>query len=727
MKFVKLFLFIFFGFHLNAQNIINAEKIEGQIKIDGILDEAVWQTATSVSDFIQNFPYDTSKAVQQTHVKICYNDQYLFIAAECVTNNSGKYVISSLRRDFIGISDVFEVYIDPFGDKTNGFLFGVNPLGVQREGMISYGSDVNYGWDNIWLSHTTEMNDRWIVEIAIPFKTLRFKKGEDNWLINFARVDLKANERSSWISIPRNFSFPALAFAGNLKFAKQLKSAGANITVIPYAAGQSNIDYVANTSSPFKPNAGLDAKVAVTSALNLDITFNPDFAQVEVDKQVTNLSRFEIYFPERRQFFIENSDIFARFGAEEIAPFFSRRIGVGVNPYTGLYKQAPILYGLRLSGRLNNNWRIGLMNLQTVSDKSINLPGNNYISAAVQRKIFHRSNIGLIFVNKQSVTNDSTYKFDLKTNKFNRVLGLDYNVASKNNKWSGKFFYHQAFSPLNTPDQKAYSGYLSYSASGFFMDLNQQYLGLNYDPEVGYVPRNNCFRVEPDIGWKFYPKKNKIINNQGPYLGGDIFKSLDFSKTLDGDIDAGYNISLQNTSSLRVFYRYDYVYLYFPFDPTNTNGLEYETGTAFSFNSVRIRYNTDIRKKLNLNFYLKAGQYYTGTIGSITGSLNYRIQPYGILSLDFAFNQINLPKPYSSANLILLGPRIDFAFSKKVFLITTFQYNNQINNFNTNIRFQYRFKPCSDFYIVYTDNYYSKDFTAKDRAIVLKFTYWLNL
>ena len=704
----------------------NAKPAQTPVVIDGELNEAVWKDAVGAQNFWQNFPSDTARAFTRTVVRVSYDKEFIYIAAECFDDSpENDFVISSLRRDFITPSDLFEVLIDPFQDKLNGFAFGVNPLGVQREGLISFGSDTDWGWDNRWYVETKRYQDRWTVEMAIPLKTLRFKSGSTEWNINFTRTELKKNEKSAWSHIGRIYPLQSLAFSGVIQFETPILRNGNSVSLIPYAIIGRNKDYVDNTNTENTINAGLDAKVAVSSSLNLDLTVNPDFSQVEVDRQITNLSRFELYFPERRQFFIENSDLFARFGFSSIRPFFSRRIGVGIDPFTGQFKQNPILYGARLSGRINNKWRIGIMNTQTARDKSLGLESTNYTVAAVQRQIFARSNIAAIYINKQDLT-DSLHDFTLRAKKYNRIIGLDYNLASKNNKWEGKFFFHKSISPDNLGDSYSHASYLQYYAKYFYFENNHEYVGQNYNAETGYVPRHNYWRWEPDVGLWFYPKRNKIINQHGPYAGGDAFWRKSDGRLLDADMDYGWIFNFQSSATLTLFYRYDYTNLFQDFDPTNTGGVQLKDSTHYTYNGFRAVYQSNLRKAFNFNASLRLGQYFNGHIKSSAGSVTYRIQPYGNIGLTYTITDIRLPKPYTSATLVLLGPSIDWAFTRNVFLKAVFQYNNQINNINTNIRFQWRFRPVSDFYVVYTDNY-SDVFKVKSRGIVLKLIYWLNL
>lgn len=698
------------------------------ITIDGLLEEQVWKNTIPAKDFYMVFPFDSSYAKTRTEVYASYDENNLYFAAVCYDEFPDKpYVVTSLKRDYDGVSDVIGFYIDPFGDGTNGFEFGVNPYGVQREGLISYGSSWSFDWDNKWQCQVKRYDDRWVAEVAIPFKSLRFKQGTQNWKINFGRVDLKRNEKSSWVPVPRNFALRTLAFTGNMLFGEPIKVSGNKLAIIPYVTGSVNRDFLKQTPTKWGGNAGLDAKVAITSSLNLDLTVNPDFSQVEVDRQVSNLSRFELFFPEKRQFFIENSDLFSRFGFINIRPFFSRRIGVGRDPYTGQYKQNTIYGGARLSGRIDKNWRVGLMNMLTASDPTINLPATNYTVAALQRQVFSRSNIAAIFVNQQSVDGGNGR---LKWNpvNYNRVVGLDYNLASKDNRWEGKFFYHHNFQPNQPRGTYAHASYLAYNTPTFNFMWNHEYVGQNYVASVGYVPRQGYWRLEPGIGFNIYPKRhNKLVNNYGYYFYTSLYQDNNFKKTLDLFNRASLDILFQNTARMSLVMDRNYLYLFSPFDPTNTGGQELPEGTAYTYYNGGAEFYSNTRRRFTYWAGFTYGQYFNGSIFSYGGNFSYRFQPIGNVGISYDYYHIALPKPYATGNILLIGPRFDFSFTKSIFLTAFFQYNNQINNINTNIRFQWRFKPVSDLFIVYGDNYFSNDLRVKNRALVIKLTYWFNV
>lgn len=715
------------------QPALHIKRATGKIVVDAEMNEQDWEVADVANHFKQYFPFDSSYAKAPTDVRMTYDDRFIYVFAVMYNLGPRKYVTTSLRRDFSGgFIDAFNVILDTYQDRTNGFQFGLTPFGVQREGLISNGgandSDLGLNWDNKWYSETKILEDRWVCELAIPFKTLRYKHGLDAWNINFYRTDSKYTERSTWAPISRVYPVLNLATLRELRWDQPLSHPGGNISIIPYGAAKSEQDFEAGTPAQRQPDLGGDAKVAVGPALNLDLTINPDFSQVEVDQQVTNLNRFEIFYPEKRQFFLENGDLFANFGYSNMRPFFSRRIGVTRDPSTGQNIQNKIYGGVRLSGKINNNWRIGLMSMQAAEDKSINLPSINYTVAAVQRKLFSRSNVALMFINKQAM-NDTA---------FNRLIALEYNMASRDNRWTGKAFYHRSFDQRKKDSTYAASTQFTYQVPNLEIDFLAQDIGANYNPEVGYAPRTRFRRVAPEMYYSFYPK-SKIINNHGPGTDIDVIWN-DLYGVTDWDANLWYKINFQNSAQFYMRIRRDYGLAFFAFDPTfpadPANAVNLPAGTAYYWNSVILNYQSNARKRFAYSFQSRLGEYYNGHRQNIDGSLSYRIQPYAVLSMNFSYNRIRLPLPYNSADLVLLGPKFDFTFSRKLFWTTYVQYNNQINNLNINSRLQWRFKPVSDLFLVYTDNYFAEASShdqifyvgqPKLRALVLKLTYWINL
>ena len=319
-------------------------KASSAIKIDGIPDDAAWKGVEVAKDFFSVLPMDTSFAKSHSEVRLAYDEHNIYLVAECFESVAGPNYVESLRNDWsFTKNDNFLILLDPFDDQTSGFAFGTNSSGAQWDGMIVAGTTVDLNWDNKWTSAVKKHSDRWTIELSIPFKSIRYKKDITRWGLNFVRLDLKTSEKSTWAPVPRQFATASLAFSGMLVWDQPPPVVGANVSLIPYGLGGDIKNYENNSPSKYRKDFGMDAKVGLTSSLNLDLTVNPDFSQVEVDRQVTNLSRFELFFPEKRQLFLENADLFANFGYTSIRPFFSRRIDAQLA--TGATQEPRILSG----------------------------------------------------------------------------------------------------------------------------------------------------------------------------------------------------------------------------------------------------------------------------------------------------------------------------------------------------------------------------------------------
>lgn len=697
---------------VNRQNYkLHINETASEIVIDGLLKETVWSEAEVAKQFHLITPIDTGYARARTEVMMTYDQTNIYMAIICYDPWPGKRPVESLRRDFsFGANENFLAFIDTYNDQTNGFSFGVSAAGAQWDGLQANGGFVSLDWDCKWRSEVKNYPDRWEAEFAIPFRSIRYREGITEWGINFSRLDLKGNEKSGWAPVPRQFQSANLAFTGTLVWDKPPPNLGTRFSLIPYVSARGSQDVEANESMKFSADAGLDAKVTLSTSMNLDLTINPDFSQVEVDRQVTNLDRFELFFPERRQFFLENSDQFASLGAESIRPFFSRRIGL----------DSPVRAGARLSGQLSEKWRLGLMNMQTGSQDSI--PASNFTVAALRKQIFARSNIGFFLVNKQVTADKETYNFIGP--RYNRVAGMDVNLASADNRWTGKAFYHQSFYSGASGETFALAGEVNYSTQQFEATWNQAWVGADYRAEAGFVRRTGFHQINPSVEYKFFPASSKIISH-GPEMEIDLFYDPNFSLT-DREIDLSYEVRWLNRSDLSLDLEEAFVKLQAPFDPTNSGGDTLATGSEFNWTEVALTYDSDNRKLFNYQISGRYGGFFNGERLNFNGTFNYRVQPYGNFGLDVSFNRVTLPEPFKSADFWLIGPRLDLTFTDKLFFTTFVQYNEQRDNLNLNMRFQWRFAPVSDLFIVYTDNSFPENLQTKNRALVVKLSYWLN-
>lgn len=717
LLFCSLCAFYLSGQKKNGEYRLHIKKTNYPVKIDGIGDDKAWQDADVAQDFFRVLPMDDGLANEQSAIKMTYDEKNLYLLATFFNATEANYFVESLRRDFsFGKNDNFLLFLDPFNNQTTGFSFGSNAYGAQWDGTMYDGSRIDLNWDSKWISEVTRDDDKWVFEMAVPFKSIRYEEGVTEWGINFSRLDLKSSEKSSWTPIPRQFPTAALAYTGTLVWDAPPPAPGTNFSIIPYVLGEVNRDLEANEGTKTNGKIGGDIKFSLTSSLNLDLTVNPDFSQVEVDRQVTNLDRFELFFPERRQFFLENGDLFANFGYETIRPFFSRRIGLGV----------PIQAGARVSGNLNEKWRLGLMDMQTASVDETGLPSQNFGVLSLQRKVFGRSNIGLMVVNKQSINypseNDS---INNQYAKYNRNLGLEYNLASSNNIWNGKAFLLKSLAPDEEGRGFAQGAHLQYSSRKWIWRIQEEWVSNDYTAEVGYVPRRNYVNFSGKLGHLFFPKGGPIVSH-GPELNVSYFFNEAFRET-DHLTYLLYKFDFRNRSNAFIFISDDYVELLSPFDPTRLGIADLATGTKHQWNAFGWEYQSKPQSLFTYALGGRFGGYYQdGNRTSLTTELGYRFQPYVSLSANLNYNHIDLPAPWNTNEFWLIGAEADITFTNKLFFANLVQYNEQTGNMNLNSRFQWRYSPASDLFLVYTNNYFVTPFETRNWGLTLKFTYWLN-
>lgn len=700
---------------------LGISRIELPFSIDGTLDEPAWESSAPIRDFWLHFPLDDARPRHATEVRLAYNDEFIYLGIVCY--DSSAQVIQTLRRDSrINDSDAFYVILDPLNEKTNGFAFQVNAAGAQAEALISI-EDIDLNWDNKWYSATRQYEDRWTAELAIPFRALRYEENIQEWGINFGRIDRKRNEEHTWTRVPLQFPAHDFGYLGVLSWDVPPPKVNSNISLNPFVTARA--DQSGNDEAALDGAFGLDAKVAVTSSLNLDLAVNPDFSQVEVDQQVTNLTRFNIFFPERRTFFLENSDVFNAFGVGSVQPFFSRRIGLNADG-----TPVPIQFGARLSGSLGEKTRLGVMDVQTRSLDAT--PGQNYAAVALHQRILKRSVIRGYMLNRQTLDQG-----ELDKNDYGRNAGLALNLISSDGKWSGSGGYHQSIKPGIDGNNYALTGNINYNGRNLRSFINASHVRADYYADMGFVPQTVNYDAERDtfirlgftsllnmIDYYHLPKNHPKINQHWFGLENAVTTNTGIGLT-DWYTRVRYFIIYKNTTRLRFRLNNNYINLQFPFSFTGATPLPAKEYMNTEFN---IQYDGDQRKLLSYDLFAVYGSFYQGSKFTYRAGLNLRRQPWGNFSVNIEQNLLRFPEPYGQANLTLLGTRAEINFSTSIFWSTFLQYNTQSNNFNVNSRFQWRFAPMSDFFVVYTDNYLIEpSLRPRNRSLVLKMTYWLNL
>ena len=743
LKFNFLKKIIYLAFLLLSFSIISqttkkelfVKYTTNEIVVDGVLDESDWSKTIEASNFYEHFPNHGSPTKNEAIIKVMNDDDFLYIGIK-VFASTEKLKINSFRRDFeAGNSDNITMIFDTFNDGSNAFVIGSNHYGIQRDMLLFNGGgglqDWDMTWDIKWVSNSKIYDNYYITEWKIPLSAFKYREGETKWGVNSYMRNTENNTWNSWNEVPENLMFFNLGFTGIMNFEKPLGKSKAKKSIIPYINSVAYNDFE-NIEKGNSFEFGGDAKFIIDNSLTLDLTVNPDFSQVEVDQQVTNLSRFEITLPEKRQFFIENSDLFSGFGNNrEARPFFSRRIGIAKDK-DGNNIENKIIAGLRLSGKINNDLRIGLLNMQTSEDIENEISAYNNSIITLQQKVFDRSNFNIFFINRQATgKNDYTDEND----KFNRVIGFDYNLRSNDSKWDGKYYFHRSYSPQENENSNSYGISTSYESRNFGFRAAGLYIGEDFRSDLGYIRRNDIIKLYPEISYTIWPEKSKFLNHRFELTPVFILKPELNNEISDYYIISKLDTYARNSARINLSMWNNYTYLYEDFDPTGTNnGNPLPANSEYYYTNFNISYNSDYSKDFTYEIRPGYGKFYNGTKTSFDIELSQRIRPKFTSSIEMKYDKVKLPKPYSSANILLIAPRFEFTFSKNIYWATLMQYSNQSENLSINTRLQWRFAPLSDLFLVYNDNYYTDNRynsifipRVKNRSVNLKLTYWIDL
>jgi hypothetical protein len=498
--------------------------------------------------------------------------------------------------------------------------------------------------------------------------------------------------------------------------------------LIPFVTGNVTSDQENGVATAASGNAGFDAKMALSSSLNLDLTVNPDFSQVEVDQQVTNLSRFNIFFPERRTFFLENSDLFSQYGIPPIRPFYSRTIGLDKDG-----NKIPILFGARVSGNIAKGTRVGLMNIQTGRQGSY--APENYTAASISQRVLKRSVIKGYFLNRENGISEAEKK-QHPLDAYGRNAGMEFSYNNLKGTLSGWAAYNHSFKQGISTENAYYNAGLNYNGRNFSAVIDMGNLGTNFYTDMGFVERINNYDADLDtsirvgfkqifnnFGYKLFPKKGSV-NQHSLELTNFLVFNPDNSLN-ERSHELQYQLQLKNTAYLFVSSSINETNLLFATSFTDAKPIPKGN---YKYNQFGFGLRSDFRKQVNIMIRINGGGFYNGNYQGISTTINLRKQPHLNVSLQLNYNRLKFPEGYGSNEIFLIAPRIEYNFSTKLFWTTFLQYNTQRNNFNINSRLQYRYKPMSDFFLVYTDNYFTDPlFRNKNRAIVFKLNYWLNL
>src|SRR5213594_3596988 len=720
---------------------IHAQRIDAPPVLDGLVSEPVWQQILPATGFIQQEPDEGSVATEETEVRFAYDERNLYIGIICFDSQPENIVVTQNRRDgSLTDTDSIQILLDTFHDRQNAFVFGTSPTGIEYDGQVSkagQGDSGGFGagnrggqggtgqggaqrggaaafngnWDGVWSVRSQITARGWESEMVIPFRTLRYVPGTERvWGLQIMRNLRRHNEQSYWTPISRVFDLLQVDVAGQLE-GLDLRM-HQNLQLIPYVLGGLDQDYTRRTDqSKLSRNGGLDAKYSLTPSLTLDATLNTDFAQVEVDEQQVNLTRFDLFFPEKRPFFLENSGIFDFGAARETEIFFSRRIGIDDSGV-----EIPIDAGARLSGH-SGRYELGFLNMKTREVSGI-APANEFTVARVKRELPNRSSVGLIAVNRQSLTH-----FDRKR-PFNRAFGADANVdLGRYTNWQN--YYARTQSPGLTRGAHAGLSSFRYDDSHHQATASFREVGPDFNPEVGYLQRANYRR--PGFGYRrtFYPE-GKHIRSIHPHFQWNRWYTLATNDLESAYWHNDYGMNWQGGESMslqlnRSFERLDKPFEVFP-------GIKIAPG-RYAFSQFEISGSTNQSAPQFASAGIVAGNFYSGTIRTLNFSGGIRKGPNLTWSGAYTRNIINLREGDFTTDLV--GFRFNWSFTSKSYLQTFTQYNSRINQVGTNIRFALLSTSSNGLFVVFNTRAVTMDYidphnqerTMLSRAFLVKYTY----
>ena len=697
---------------------MDAVRVTTRPEVDGVLDEAIWQGASVIDYFVQQEPNEGAAATERTEVRVLYDGSSLYIGVRAFDSEPDRIVASEMRRDADRIldEDNFQVILDTFMDSRSAYMFAVSPLGAQLDQQVfdeggrdrrASSSAINRNWDGVWSVSTRRTPDGWVAEIEIPMVTLRFPESDpQSWGINFMRNIRRKNEEVYWAPIPRAFGLTRVSLAGSLRDLEQLDR-GMDLRVKPYVTGggrqrlSGGID-----DESTQGDVGLDLKYGVTAGLNLDVTVNTDFAQAEVDDERVNLTRFALFFPEKREFFLENAGQFTVGTPNSLGRiadlFFSRKIGL-----TSSGAKIPIIGGARLTGKLGNN-NIAVMDLQT--DGAFGNPGENFLVARYSRDI-GRSQFGGIAINKEATSGGH----------YNRTFAADMNVVVTPELTMDGFLAKTVTPGVEGSDIGGHfrAGWLDQS-----WRIYGEYTGLgrNFNPEVGFVPRVDMHRtkfhiernprpgrwgirmMEPMTNYTYITDQSgRMMSTQWHMMVGTRFES------------GAYLNMIHN----RYFERLD--------NPFSIGDVSIAPGD-YTFHDWNFSFSSDPSRRLYAGVSYGPQTYYGGDRTDLSFNAGLRVTSQLATSASISRNDIDLPAGSLKADIASL--QVDYAYSPTVSLRSLTQYNSSSDQVSTSARLRWIFQPGSDLYVVYDEVRrdvpislapFTEEF--RDRQLLVKLTY----
>jgi hypothetical protein len=705
---------------------IRAIRLAEPLNLDGVLDEAVYRENLPVDGFIQTIPDEGQPVSERTEAWLMYDDENIYLTCRCWDSAPREeWIANEMRRDTDGLreNDFFGALLDTFHDGRNGFNFYANMLGARNDQWVTDEGAPNQDWNPVWSVRTGRFEGGWTVEMAIPFKSIRYVSGRDQtWGIQMRRAIRRRNEYAHTAFVPASTggrqSINRVSAAASLT-GLDLPPAGRNIEVKPYATSSLTSD---RTQTPAISNTvdgdlGVDLKLGITANITADLTYNTDFAQVEVDERQVNLTRFSLSFPEKREFFLEGQGTFdfgrgsgggggrggGGRGGGGAAPtvFYSRRIGLSGGD------AVPILGGGRVTGKAGR-LGFGVMNVQTERVADVT-PATNFTVVRVKSDVLRRSTIGALFTNRSR---------SMQAEGANQVYGVDANFAFGQAVSFGGFYAQSRTAGLSG-DNESYVGRASYDGDTY--GLNGEYLvvGDDFNPEVGLVRRDDFRRYSTSARFSPRPRSIDWIRQFMLDATYQRIESLALS-VLETEVwSSGFNIEFENSDQVGVRGALNFERLDAPLDVSSTVSVP---AGHYEFNNLTVQYAFGGQRRMSGTASLEIGEFYDGTITSI-GYQRGRIAIHDRFAVEpnISYNDVRLPA--GDFNTTVIGVRADYAFTPLMFVGGLIQYDSDSDSFSTNLRFRWEYAPGSEFFAVYTDERSTLGRGVPDlqnRAFVLK-------
>jgi hypothetical protein len=705
-----------------------AEAMEAQEPpvIDGVVDEPIWKTARTITDFVQAEPYEGEPATEKTEVRLLYDKTHIYVGVICYDSDPGAIIVTDSRRDSsLDDTDSFRVIFDTYLDRQNGFVFGTNPAGIEYDGQVTNegeggatgpgfnrtqtgsGGGFNLNWDASFVVRSHVGDFGWSAEFAIPLRTLRYESTKPQvWGLNFQRNVRRKREEAYWSPVSRIYSLHRLSSAGELR-GLELETPR-NFKVTPYVLGSSERDFVTSEENDLDGDVGVDAKFGVTPSLNLDLTYNTDFAQVEVDEQQINLTRFNLFFPEKRPFFLENAGNFAMGQSQAVELFFSRRIGIGPEG-----EIVPILGGARLSGKAGQ-YNLGVLNMQTEGVLGVT-PANNYTVASLSREFPNRSSLGALFVNRLA-TGDLSEDGD-----WNRTYGFDGKLGI------GDPFTLSGFAArTDTPDLEGREHALNlrgeYQKRQGRVWLGYSEVGDAFNPEVGFLTRDDYRNLETGF---FLNIRNDIswLRELRPHITYTGFWDFEgFKETETIHIDS--HVDFENGAFFSPAVNRTVEGLTEPFEIYP--GIFVAPGTYSNW-AAAWRWNTNVARPLSYEGGIDYGGFLSGDRRGYQNTVNFRYQSKVITSLSWTYNDIDLLEGSFVTNLGQL--KVSYNFTPLIYLQALLQYNDRADAWSSNIRFSWLNTAGTGLFVVYNDTEGLGDLLIgpQNRSFIVKYTHQFDI